>query len=440
MTAYLGREGRLSQGGDRTRGSLGRRSFLSLLGGAALIWPRTLQAFSEEVQEGGSPTDEAFWSFVRDQFLIPEDRIYLNNGTLGPSPAVVVDAVAEHTRRVASTFPPGVAWEDLKGSVGEFLGADPAGLVFPRNTTEAMSFIAQGLELGRGDEVLTSDHEHIGGLCPWQLVTARSGARLRTFSLPTPAGSRTQLFDAVLGALSPETRLVSLSHVTFTTGTVLPVEELQAACRERGVLFAVDGAHPPGMMNLDLSSWDPDFYASSPHKWLLAPQGTGLLYLGDQWRTRLWPTLASGGWDDLSLGAHRLNHLGTFDESRMAGLLAAVEFLTALGMDRIEARVRYLRAYLEKGLRGLPGVRVVTPNQEDLKVGMVSFSLEGVDSLELQRHLARVARIRTRVIGEYDYGWMRLSTHFYNNPIEVDRTMALLDEVVRMGPGVFQRA
>lgn len=410
-----------------------RRSFLGLLGGAALVWPRTLETFAAEIQTGGSPGDEDYWGFVRKQFLIPRDRIYLNNGTLGPSPSVVVEAVAEHARRVASTYPPGVGWEDLKGAVGAFLGAHPEGLVFPRNTTEAMSFVANGLEFAPEDEILTTDHEHIGGLCPWQLASARTGASLRTFSLPVPAASRKALLDLILGALTPATRVLSLSHVTFTTGTVLPVEEVAAFCRENGILFVVDGAHPPGMMAVDLGGWEPDFYATSPHKWLLAPQGTGLLWLGEAWRTRLWPTLASGGWDDLSLGAHRLNHLGTFDESRMAGLLAAVGFLDALGMERIEARVRFLRNHLEGGIRALPGVRVASPGAEELKAGMVSFSLEGVDSLDLQRHLGQVARIRTRVIGEYDYGWMRLSTHFYNHPSELDQTLEHLDRAARNG-------
>jgi isopenicillin-N epimerase len=410
-----------------------RRAFLSILGGTALAWPRTLEALSRQVQSGGGPDDETFWAFVKDQFLIPPDRIYLNNGTLGPSPAVVVEAVAEHARRVASTYPPGVNWDDLKGSVGAFLGAEPEGLVFPRNTTEAMSFVAQGLELEPGDEILTSDHEHIGGLCPWQLVSRRGGLKLRTFSLPVPPASPEELSELILGAISPDTRVLSLSHVTFTTGAVLPVEEVARSCRERGVIFVVDGAHPPGMLDVNLSSWRPDFYASSPHKWLLAPQGSGLLYLGQEWRTRLWPTLASGGWDDLESGAQRLNHLGTFDESRMAGLIAAVEFLDTLGMARVEARIRYLRKRLEEALRSVPGVEVKSPAREDLSSGMVSFAMEGVDSLALQGHLARVAAVRTRVISEYDYGWMRLSTHIYNLPGEVDRVRELLDDVRRNG-------
>jgi selenocysteine lyase/cysteine desulfurase len=410
-----------------------RRSFLALLGSTARVWARDLQAFSKDVEEGGDPSDEAFWERVREEFLIPPDRIYLNNGTLGPSPSVVVDAVAEHTRRVASTFPPGVDWEDLKGALGAFLNADPDGFVFPRNTTEAMSFVAQGLHLSPGDEILTTDHEHIGGLCPWELVAARKGASLRTFSLPVPASSVGELLETVRSALSARTRVLSLSHVTFTTGTVLPVREVAELCREKGIIFVVDGAHPPGMMRVDLSSWKPEFYASSPHKWLLAPQGTGLLYLGEGWRTRLWPTLASGGWDDVALGAHRFNHLGTFDESRMVGLLAAVEFLNTVGMDRIEARVRYLRERLEEGIRRLPRVTVPTPSVEDLKAGMVAFSLEGIDSLELQRHLAQTARVRTRVIGEYDYGWMRLSTHLYNLPREIDDVLSLLEDAARAG-------
>lgn len=412
---------------------LDRRSFLSVLGGAALVWPRTLEVLAHELRSGGAQDDEAFWSLVRGQFLIPDDRIYLNNGTLGPSPSIVVDAVTEHARRVAETYPPGVSWDDLKASIAALLGGDPEGYVFPRNTTEAMSFVAHGIDLAPGDEVVTTDHEHIGGLEPWKLVTTRLGATLRVASLPVPAVSDDQLVEAVWEAVSPATRVVSLSHVTFTTGTVLPVTELARRCREAGIILAVDGAHPPGMMQLDLDELGGDFYASSPHKWLLAPQGTGLLYLSEGWRERLWPTVASGGWDDRTLGAHRLNHLGTIDESRLSGLLAAAELLRVVGMERVEARVRYLRGLLVGGLASIPGVYRATPATEYLCAGMISFAIEGVPSLELQAHLARTANVRTRVIGEYGYGWMRLSTHIYNTPAQVERVLDLLATVARTG-------
>ncbi len=412
---------------------IARRDFLTVLGGASLAWPRTIAALGQEFGSGGSADDEPFWDVVRSQFLIPRDRIYLNNGTLGPSPRVVVDAVAEHTRRVASTFPPGVDWDDLKASMSALIGGDSEGFVFPRNTTEAMNFIANGIDLGPGDEVVSTDHEHIGGLEPWKLVTSRRGAFLRIAALPATAEDSGALLDAVWAEVTPTTRVVTVSHLTFTTGTLLPIAELARRCRERGIVLVVDGAHPPGMLEVDLGTLGGDFYASSPHKWLLAPQGTGLLYLSERWRTELWPTLASGGWDDLSLGAHRLNHLGTMDESRLAGLLASLEFMHALGAERVEARVRYLRARLEDGLRAIPGVTVITPRDESMKGGMVSFAIDGVESAPLQGHLSRTANVRTRVIGEYDYGWMRLSTHIYNRPVEVDRVLELLAEVARNG-------
>ncbi len=413
--------------------TIGRRSFLQTAGATALAWPRALAALGRDLQAGGTPADEEFWDFVRGQFLIPHDRVYLNNGTLGPSPSVVVEAVAEHTRRVAATYPPGVRWDDLKGAVGALLDADPEGFVFPRNTTEAMNFVANGLELNAGDEVVITDHEHIGGYKPWELVCTRRGASLVSAHLPAPARSSGELLDTVLAALTPRTRVLALSHVTFTTGTVMPIAELARECRDRSIVFAVDGAHPPGMLRVSLRDLECDFYASSPHKWLLAPQGTGLLYMASEWRTRLWPTLASGGWDDLDLGAHRFNHFGTFDESRLAGLLAAVEFHGVLGVDRIEERVRHLRGLLQAGLKKLPGVEIASPEGEELSSGMVSFRMEGVDSLALQAYLSRTSKIRTRVIGEYDYGWMRLSTHIYNRPSDLDRILDLLDQVGREG-------
>jgi len=187
------------------------------------------------------------------------------------------------------------------------------------------------------------------------------------------------------------------------------------------------------MIDLDLDRVSGDMYASSPHKWLLAPQGTGMLYLSVPWRERLWPTLASGGWDDLTLGAHRFNHLGTLDESRLAGLLAAVEWMAAIRMPRVEARVRYLRDMLETGLRSIPNLDVVGAREENAKGAMVSFSLDGVESSALQRHLSRVANVRTRVIGEYNYGWMRLSTHVYNSPDQVTHVLDLIDDAARNG-------
>jgi selenocysteine lyase/cysteine desulfurase len=401
-----------------------RRRFLAGLSAGTLAWPTGLAALERQLAALGGGAE--FWDVVRAAFTIPADRIYLNVGTLGVQPVPVVEAVIEHTRRVALSYPPALAWETLKEELAALLNGDAAGFVFPRNTTEAMSFVAHGLDLAAGDEVLTTDHEHVGGLSCWQLLAARRDVRLRQLSLPVLPRDEAELVDPFRRALGPRTRVISVSHVNFTNGTLMPVRALVELARPRGIVVVVDGAHPPGMMPVDLRALDADFYASSPHKWLLAPQGTGLLYVREEWRTRLWPTLASGGWDDATLGAHRLNHMGTVDESRLAGLLAALRFHRALGAARVQARIGELRSLLVDGLRTVPGLELVTNPESTRSAGLVSFRVPGIESLALQQQLAEQANIRTRVVGEYGYGWMRLSPHVYTAPVELARTVELI--------------
>lgn len=398
-----------------------RREFLAATS-AALLWPRDLAAFSDRLAHAAN--QQELWADVRRQFLIPTERVYLNIGTLGPQPRPVFDATVEHMRRVAMSLPPGIDWNKLKSTVASYLNCDPEGLVFPRNTTEGMNFVANGLDFEPGDEVVTTDHEHIGGLCCWQLIAKRKGVKLTQVALPTPPLDPDAAFDAIARAVTPATRVISVSHVNFTNGLVMPVRRLIDAYRPRGIIIVVDGAHPPGLMPVDLRSLDPDFYASSPHKWLFAAQGTGLLHLRDEWRTKLWPTLASGDWDNLELGAQRLNHLGSFDESRLASLLAAIEFHNAIGPDRVYARIEELRQRLLRNLRDNPRIEVVSPT-DSRGAGMVSFRHKDIASLELQRRLGQ-HNIRTRVIGEYNYGWMRLSASVYNLEGELDRVSELI--------------
>lgn len=412
-----------------------RRAFLRTLSGGVLVWPLgglvEGRGAAPSVRASDGPQRPAVdWRAVRNSFLLPADRIYLNNGTLGPQPRAVVQAVEDYGRRVAESFPPAIPWESLRAGLAELLGGDAEGFVLGRNTTEAMALVAGGLELGPGDEVLTTDHEHIGGRSAWELLAARRGVTLVQARLPTPAASREALLEAVWSRVTPRTRVLSVSHVLFTNGTILPVDGLAQRCREAGIIFVVDGAHPPGLLPVDIGALAPDFYLSSPHKWLLAPQGTGLAWIAPRWRDRLWPLIPSGDWDQE--GARRFDHVGTVDGSRAAGLLAAVEFHQALGSGPVWDRIQELQRHLRAGLAAVPGLELCSPEPE-LTAGMVSLRFPGRDALDLQSFLARRARVRTRVIGEFGLGWMRLSTHVYNQPPELDRVVALIDEWSRSG-------
>lgn len=364
------------------------------------------------------------WDRVRDHFLIPRDRIYLNVGTLGAQPRSVVHAVIDATHRVAESLPAGANWDKLKQSTARIIDADPAGLAFPRNTTEAMNFIANGLDYQPGDHIVTTNHEHIGGLCCWQLVAARRALQLTQVDISAAPRDPQKVFEQLRDAITPRTRVISVSHVNFTTGFVMPVREIVELCRQRGIISVIDGAHPPGLMPISVRNLDPDFYAGSPHKWLLAPQGVGLLWMRDEWRSKLWPTIASGDWDNKDLGAHRFNHLGTMDESRYAGLQAAYDFYELVDPERIYARIEQLRMHLIERLKGVRGIQLLSePNGHF--AGMTAFKLSHMSSMELQKRLGAV-NVRTRVIGEYDYGYMRLSPHIYNSPGEIDRVVDLI--------------
>src|SRR5688500_10051188 len=170
-----------------------RRDFLSSVAAAA--------AYS------ALPFDADDWAAVRRQFLMPTDRIYLNVGALGVQPRPVVEAVIDATRRTAESFPPGVKWDEIKAAVASLLDCDAAGLVFPRNTTEAMSFVANGLDWHAGDHIVTTNHEHIGGLSCWQVIAARHDVKLTQVDIGPAPSDGMAVMDALLEAVTPRTRV-----------------------------------------------------------------------------------------------------------------------------------------------------------------------------------------------------------------------------------------
>jgi selenocysteine lyase/cysteine desulfurase len=365
----------------------------------------------------GDATDD--WEAIARQFVT--DGVHLNTGTYGSCPLPVLEATIHHLRafeRMLGQEHPDL--DALHQGLASFLGAWPGSVAVVGNTTEAMNIVANGIDLVPGDEILTTTHEHIGGRCCWELQAARRGAVLRTFDPPLDPASDEALVDAWRRELTPRTRVLSISHVLFTTGMIQPVRELVELARSRGIVSVIDGAHPPGMLALDLMAIDADYYASSPHKWLLAPKGTGLLVTRPDRLDATWPLIASGDWQ---AGDHRrFEHAGTGNESLLAGLAAALEFHRAIGREAIEARVRELATLLFDALDEVPGVRLVSPRGAAHRSAMVSFTKDGTTAEALQRRLGR-ERIRTRRIAEYGYEYLRLSTHINVLPADLERTV-----------------
>jgi selenocysteine lyase/cysteine desulfurase len=319
---------------------LNRRSFLANASGlaATLAFRDGLFAQLEKApsslpdQKLYEKNEDAYWSELRKQFLIPEDEVYLNNGTVGSSPAPVLRAIFDgynETEKMAQQDPEDypiwgyAAWNEFRDPLAAFVGCKRDELALLRNATEANSYIANGIDMKAGDEVLMTDQEHPGGEHPWNLRAKRYGVVVKKVALPKPVQNAAQVLNLFNDAITPRTRVMFFSHITTATGVVLPAKELCALARSKGILSAVDGAHVIGMMRLNVHELGCDMYSSSQHKWLLAPKGSGFLYVRDEVIDRLWNTIATEGWDDPKIRAERFQRIGSSNVPSLWGLRAA---------------------------------------------------------------------------------------------------------------------
>lgn len=368
------------------------------------------------------PDDEAAWERITRQFVI--DGLHLNTGTYGACPLPVLDATFQHMRAFERMIgQEGIDYPAFKQELETFIGAWPGSVAVLRNTTEAMNAAAAGLELQPGDEVLSTNHEHIGGRCCWELLAKRRGIVYRAFSPPLDPANDAELLAAWQEQVTPRTKVLSISHVLFSTGMMQPVAALVRWARSRGIVTVIDGAHPPGMLVTNLQAIDADFYATSTHKWLLGPKGTGLLIVRPDRIATTWPLIGSGDWAATDI--RRFEDVGTSNGSLVVGLRAAVAFQNAIGREAIELRTRGLATRLFDALATLPRVTLMSPRNAALRTAMVSFRMAGTTAEKLQGYLG-AARIRTRRIAEFGYEYLRLSTHIYVLPRDIERTVELL--------------
>ena len=387
--------------------------------------------------QAGDVSDAEFWATVRREFLISDELAYMNAGTLGPMPKPVYYAVVDSYRALAAD--PGrentrhnAAQRDVRGKMAAFVNADPTEIALTRNTTEGMSFIVNGLDLAAGDEVLLSFHEHPGGLQPWKLKAKRTGVVLKELPFPIPTRDPSDIVNLFADAITPRTRVISVSHVTFPTGCMLPVRELADLARSRGILTLIDGAHAIGMMRLDMHDLGVDFYASSPYKWLGAPVGTGFLYLRRVSQAQVWPTVVSTGWDNEESGARRYDRLSQRAGPLLMATAAALDFQSAIGADRIEQRVRALAGMLREQLADIPQVSLRTSTHPALGCGITGFALEGFDRREVVDTLWRRHHVWVRHT-DFDLNTVRVSTHHYNTEDQVTRLVDGVRDILANG-------
>jgi isopenicillin-N epimerase len=376
--------------------------------------------------------EEAYWAEMRRQFLIPADEIYLNNGTVGSSPAPVLRAVFDGyntTEKMDQSDPEDYPiwgygpWNEFRDPLADFVGCKRDELALVRNATEANSYIANGMDMKPGDEVLMTDQEHPGGEHPWNLRAKRYGVVVKRVTLPRPVKDAAQVLNLFNDAITPRTRILFFSHITTVTGVVLPAKELCALARSKGVLSAVDGAHVAGMMRLNVHDIGCDMYSSSPHKWLFAPKGSGFLYVRDEVIDRLWNTIVTEGWDEPKLRAERFQRIGSSNVPALCGLRAAIKLANDIGIERIERRHRAMADYvLSEMLKR--GAESWTSPDAALRCGIVTVNVPPVPRMDLETWMWQQHKIRIRG-GEPSK--LRLSTPYYLPKKDIDRFLSTFD-------------
>jgi isopenicillin-N epimerase len=375
--------------------------------------------------------------------------IYLNTGTSGLIPKSVHRASIEHRTRMHHN-PTDYVWRAMfeplwnsRARLAEHLGTSPDRLLFFQNISQAINTFCLSLKLPRGSEILLSDHEYGSMRWAWERSAERHGWTLSTFTLPVQAEDPLTILASIQNAATPQTRLLFISHVLYTTGLVNPIAQICTAMRQRGIVTLVDGAHAPGMLPLDLDALGADFYAANLHKWFMSEVGVAFLYVAPGKESWLEPWQVSWGYHDDRSQPHQRNEFGStpwIRQFEMEGtrdltpwLLVPLscDFVEAIGYEAIQSRHHELSTRV-RGIDGLCGLQLCTPRHPKLRGGITAFRIpKQIDGELLRKQLWTEHRIEINLIPHESRQFLRVSTHVYNTPDEIDQLARAIPNVLR---------
>jgi L-cysteine/cystine lyase len=429
-----------------------RRAFINSFAGGLAAWLGTpllrdetllrLRHLDDFIRDGNDANDERYWALVREQFPLTRERAYLNTGGLGASPFVVIDAVVarmNELERISETGHSEELWASVKQKAATVLGCNAEELAYTRNATEGINIVCNGLPLKRGDEVITTTHEHVGNAVPWLARQKRDGIALKLVEPSTKSAQEN--LDRIERLISKRTRVISVPHATTTTGQVLPVKEIAAMAKAKNLWFFIDGAQTAGMMTFNLHEIGCDAYATSGHKWLLGPKGTGLLYVRKDMLDVI-QAIEVGAYSDkshnLQTGELTLHptaqryEYGTVSTPLFVGVGAAIDLLAKIGMENVWNRDAALSTAFLNGLEEIPNVEILSPLNHAERSAMITFKMKNIDYLKLQSFLTEKYKLRTRGVGEGGVNALRISWHIYNSFEEVKRVLEGIKEATKL--------
>lgn len=365
----------------------------------------------------------------KGEYLFAPGLIYLNTGTLGPCRR---DTIEESQRQ----------WEELESMplrfyggrwviealrertrtvAARFLGCDVSEMMITNNTTNGMSAIAQGLRLNAGDHILATDQEHGGGILCWEHLAKYHGVILDKINIPPGENNAELILNRINDSITSKTRLISISHVFSSTGLRVPIDKVSALARSKGMLCIVDGAQAAGAIKVNVKELGCHAYATSGHKWLMGPKGTGLLYISKEAQDIIRPMQFEESRNTYNEGS------GTVNLPAILGLAKAIEYMESVGITKIEEHNLSLRNRAYEQLSKINKLTIVSPVAGPLASPMLACLFpDAIDKVTFTRMLYDKHNISIRPTHKQWFNGMRLSLHIFNTEKEVDFTADII--------------
>lgn len=381
--------------------------------------------------------DEDFWFEIQRAFTVDRTLVNFNNGGVSPSPRVVQEAMRRYLE-YSNGAPVYNMWrildpqiENVRRRLALAFGCDTEEIAITRNASEALETCQLGLDLKAGDEVLTTNQDYPRMLTTWRQRAKREGIVLKQVSFPLPPESPDQLVEIFEKNITPRTRVIHFCHITNLSGQIFPVKRICKLARERGIEAIVDGAHAFAHFPFKHADLDCDYYGTSLHKWLLAPFGTGFLYVRKAKIPALWSLMASEEGNRGNI--RKFEEIGTHPSANALAINEALNFHEGIGAERKAARLRYLFHSWAKRLEVNSKVKILTSFDPQQSCGLALVNIAGIDPVALSNHLFNEYRIITTPIKHAEFEGLRVTPNVYTTMREVEMFVQAMEKVIRHG-------
>jgi len=389
---------------------------------------------AERFWDPGSETNDDYWATIQEAYTASKsDVIILNNGGVSPSPLVVQEALEKYNRQAAQG-PSYYMWrimdkgrEPLRQRLAAMGGCDPEEVAINRNATEALNTVIFGLPLQKGDEVIGMKYDYPNMMNAWRQRQLRDGIVYKQLSFDFPIENDAQIVKAYEDAITPQTKIIHVTHVVNWVGQIMPVKKISQMAHKKGIEVIVDGAHSFGLIDFKISDLECDYFGTSLHKFLSAPVGSGMMWVKKDKIAKIWPLVCNH--EPTSADIRKFETLGTRSFCIEQAIGEAINFQEGIGTKRKQERIHYLKKYWAEKAQQIPGVKIHTSLKPEYSCAIAGVSVDGLKPGELDSKFFNDFKIHTTPVSYEGVHCVRVTPHVYTKISDLDKLVGALEKI-----------